>query len=240
MNVLINGTSISRGEKSRPYYLKNCVKHKFDMINLAQAGAGNTYIHESIVEEIAQRSYDLVLIQWTYVDRLDIRVKDIGKFSDSEYTTQYQSAQNDWPHKVIYPVNDQDYVQKDWVFGCGYINQRRNDSVGRVFKEYYAVTGFNEHMAASLIKIISLQNTLKTLGIPYLFLEYRPMARFDRFKKLYDLIDWSQFYNGQDLYTIASQRNALDDTLHPSTECHEIYASNLYQDLVNRTYLHDR
>jgi hypothetical protein len=239
MNVLVNGTSISRGENSWPYYLKNCVKHKFDIVNLAQAGAGNTYIHESTVSEISENPYDLVLIQWTYADRFDFRVKDISKFSDSEYTTQYQSAQNDWPSKTIIPFNDQDRVQKDWVFGCGYINERRDDSIGRVLKQYYQATGQSEHMFSSLIKIISLQNTLWALNIPYLFLEYRPMARFDRFKKLYDLIDWSKFYNGQDLYTIASQRNALDDTLHPSTECQEIYASNLYQDLIDRTYLHD-
>jgi len=239
MNVLINGTSISRGENSWPYYLKNCVKHKFDMINLAQAGAGNTYIHESIVEEIAQRSYDLVLIQWTYVDRLDIRVKDIGKFTDTEYTSLYQSSQNDWPSKVIHPVNDQDYVQKDWVFGCGYINQRLDDSVGRVFKEYYAVTGFNEHMAASLIKIISLQNTLKTLGIPYLFIEYRPMTKFDRFQQLYQLIDWAQFSNVAPLFEMAREREALDDTLHPFIECHVDYAASLYKELVDRKLIND-
>ncbi len=236
MKVLVNGTSISRGDQSWPYCLQKLCNN-VDIINLAQAGAGNTYIHESTVEELAQRNYDLVLIQWTYVDRLDIRVKDINKFSDTEYTSLYQSQQNDWPGKIIYPVNDQDYVQKDWVFGCGYINQRRDDSVGRVFKEYYEVTSFNEHMASSLIKIISLQNTLKTLGIPYLFIEYRSMTKFDRFQKLYELIDRSQFSTTGTLFDLASQQNSLDDTLHPFIECHQDYAAALYKELIDRKLL---
>lgn len=239
MNILVNGTSISRGDQSWPYYLKKLTKQNLNIVNLAQAGAGNTYIHESTVAEIGERPYDLVLVQWTYADRFDFRTKDISQFADTEYTSLYQSQQNDWPGKIIHPVNDQDYVQKDWVFGCGYINERKNNSIGQVLKQYYQVTGPSEHMASTLIKIISLQNTLTSLSIPYVFIEYRPMTQFDRFKQLYDLIDWSQFYNGQDLYTIAKQRNALDDTLHPSVECHEIYAGNLYQDLINRKYLHD-
>ena len=239
MNVLVNGTSISRGNQSWPYYLQRLVKQDFNLVNLAQAGSGNTYIHESTVAEISERTYDLVILQWTYVDRFDFKTKDISKFRDTEYTSLYQSAQNDWPEKIIDPINDQDWVQKDWVFGCGYINERRDDSIGRVLKEYYNVTGPSEHMFASLIKIISLQNTLRALNIPYLFMEYRPMTRFDRFKKLYDLIDWSCFYSGEDLFTIAKQRNSLDNTLHPSAECQKIYAQALYQDLIVRKYIHD-
>jgi hypothetical protein len=233
MNILVNGTSISRGDKSWPYYLQHLIG-SCNIINLAQAGSGNAYIHESTVVEIAQRKYDLVLIQWTYVDRLDVRVKDISKFSDTEYTSKFQSEQNDWPSKQIYPTNDQDYVQKDWVFGCGYINERKDDSIGRLFKEYYNVTSFAEHMNASLIKIISLQNTLAALNIPYLFIEYRPMVQFDRFAHLCELIDWSQFANTPHLFDIAQERGALDDTLHPSTECHAIFANHLYTELCNR------
>lgn len=230
MNILVNGTSISRGAGSWPYCLQKLIGNA-EIVNLAQAGAGNTYIHESTVAEISQRTYDLVLIQWTYVDRVDIRVKDISKFNDTEYTSNFQSQQNDWPDKKIYPVDDQDYVQKDWAFGCGYINQRLDDSIGRVFKEYYAVTGFNEHMSSSLIKIISLQNTLKALGVPYMFIEYRPMARFDRFQQLYQLIDWDQFSKITPLFESARERNALDDTLHPFIECHLDYADALYKEL---------
>jgi len=236
MNILVNGTSISRGAKSWPYELQQLIG-SCNIVNLAQAGSGNTYIHESTVAEIAQRTYDLVLVQWTYVDRLDVRVKDIGKFADTEYTSDFQSQQNDWPSKQIHPINDQDYVQKDWAFGCGYINERKDNSLGRLFKEYYDVTGFSEHMNSSLIKIISLQNTLKALGVPYVFIEYRPMTRFDRFDHLYKLIDWSKFANTTHLFDIAQAREALDDTLHPSLECQCIFAEQLYTELCDRNLI---
>jgi hypothetical protein len=240
MNILVNGTSISRGNKSWPYYLQEKINTACNIVNLAQAGSGNTYIHESTVAELSERQYDLVLVQWTYADRFDFRTKNIEQFSDSEYTSFYQSQQNDWPDKIIHPVNDQDYVQKDWVFGCGYINERRDDSVGRVLKEYYQVTGPSEHMSATLIKIISLQDTLKTLNIPYVFIEYRPMTRFDRFENLYKLIDWSQFYTGKDLFTMAKESNALDSTLHPSIECQQGYASNMHNFLIKKGFINGR
>ena len=235
MNVLVNGTSISRGENSWPYFLQSHCD--FSLVNLSQAGSGNTYIHESTVEEISKRSYDLVLVQWTYSDRFDFRVKNISKFNDSTYTTNYQCQQNDWPSKKIYPVNDQEYVQRDWIFGCGYLNERRDDSIGRVFKELYQHIGANEHVFSTLIKIIYLQNTLKKLKIPYLFMEYRPMTQLSRFNELNKLIDWENFYSGKHLFTIAKEHDSLDDTLHPAVHCQQIYAQDLYQDLVKRNYI---
>lgn len=235
MNILVNGTSVSRGENSWPYFLQS--HFDFSLINLAQAGGGNTYIHESTVAEVSEHAYDLVLIQWTYTDRFDFRVKDIAKFADSTYTSNYQCQQNDWPSKKIHPVNDQDRVQRDWIFGCGYLNQRLDDSIGTVFKNLYQHISANEHVFSTLIKIISLQNTLKQLRIPYMFMEYRPMSRFDRFDKLYQLIDWENFYSGKHLYTIAKEQDALDDTLHPSVECHRMYAQDLYHELTKRNYI---
>jgi hypothetical protein len=238
MNVLVNGTSISRGEQSWPYYLQS--HFDYSLVNLAQAGSGNTYIHEATVAELSERPYDLVIIQWTYTDRFDFRVKDINKFYDSTYTSDYQCQQNDWPSKQIHPVNDQDYVQRDWIFGCGYINERIDNSIGQVFKGLHKHIGANEYMFSTLVKIISLQNTLKALSVPYLFMEYRPMIQLSRFDQLYKLIDWNNFYSGKHLFTIAKEHGALDDTLHPSAECQEIYASDLYNDLVKRKFINAR
>lgn len=232
MNILVNGTSISRGKGSWPYYLQQSIDNS-EIVNLAMAGAGNTYIHESTMSEIAQRSYDLVLIQWTYANRIDLRVSNIKQFADSEYTSDFQSRQNDWPDKKIFPINDTEYAQKDWIFGCGYINEKKDDSIARVFKEYYKRSSLNEYTESTLIKIISLQNTLVSLGVPYLFIEYREMTRFDRFDYLYKLINWDRFCYTH-LFNIAEDRNALDDTLHPSLECQGIFAEHLYKELCDR------
>jgi hypothetical protein len=234
MNILVNGTSISRGNKSWPYYLQEKIGPHCNIVNLAQAGSGNTYIHESTVEEISQRKYDLVLIQWTYANRIDFRVKDINNFRDTTYTSDYQSQQNDWPNKIIYPINDQDYVQKNWIFGCGYINEQKNDSLGKVVKEYYAVTDVNEYVFSKLIKIISLQNTLKAQNIPYLFVPYRPITQLPRFENLNNMIDQSNIFNTS-LYKLSTDHNAFfNSTDHPLPLIHESYAEHLYQELLTR------
>lgn len=209
--------------------LENC-----NLVNLAQAGSGNTYIHESTVEEISQRNYDLVLIQWTYANRIDFKVKDITQFSDTTYTTDYQRQQNDWPSKVVYPVNDQNYVQKNWIFGCGYLNEPDTKSLRQAMKGYYDVTDSDEHIFSKLIKIISLQNTFKTQKIPYLFVPYRPIPQLERFKSLNNMIDKSNV-SELSLYKLSTEHNPLfNATDHPLPEIHKLYAEQLYQNLLAR------
>jgi len=237
MNVLVNGASICRGPESWPYILQNKIESEFNIVNLAQSGAGNYYTHESTVSEIAKRPYDLVMIMWSYADRFDFRVRDIGLFRDTQSTSWYSLRQNDWPDKVIHPVNDQDYVEDNWVFGCGYLNQRLNDSVGRVLKEYYRVAGSQEFMSHTLIKIISLQNTLKVLDIPYVFMNYRPLLRLKEFDHLHGIIDWSKFYNGPYLNHLAKEHNDFDDTLHPQITSQTIYANHVYDFLIRKNLI---
>lgn len=237
MNILVNGTSISRGNESWPYYLQELIGKHCNIVNLAQAGSGNTYIHESTVEEISQRSYDLVLIQWTYANRIDFRVKDIDKFQDTTYTSDYQSQQNDWPGKIIHPINDQDYVQKNWIFGCGYINEQKNDSLGRVVKEYYAVTDVNEYVFSKLIKIISLQNTFKIQRIPYLFVPYRPLTQLARFENLNKMIDTSNVFDTS-LYKLSTDHDkSFNSTEHPLLIIHKQYAQCLHDELIKRNLI---
>lgn len=237
MNVLINGASICRGPESWPYILQKKIHSKFDIVNLAQSGAGNYYIHESTVSEISKRPYDLVMVMWSYADRFDFRVRDIGLFRDTQSTSWYSLRQNDWPSKVIHPVNDQDYVEDNWVFGCGYLNQRLNDSVGRVLKEYYRVAGSQEFMSHTLIKIISLQNTLKILNIPYVFMNYRPMLKLKEFDHLHNIIDWSMFYDGPYLNHLAKEYDDFDDTLHPKITSQTAYANCVYDYLIRQNLI---
>lgn len=235
MNILINGTSLTQGQGQWADFLQKKLGRNYNIVNIAQAGAGNTYIHEATVSELSERPYDLLILQWTYFDRLDIRVKDITQFQDTTYTTEYQTTyNNDWKGKIIYPVNDQDYVQKDWIFGCGYLNEQKDDSIGKVFKEYYNVTGPYEHMFSSLMKMISLQNTLIAMNIPYVFMTYRPFLKLERFEHLYKLIDWSKFYDTTHLYTLAKEYDALDETDHPLPTVQKMHANNLYDALKER------
>jgi hypothetical protein len=235
MNVLVNGASICRGDGSWPYYLQEKAQTKFNLVNLAQSGAGNYYLHDSTISEIAKRPYDLVMVMWSYPERFDFKVKNIMSFQDTQSTSWYSLRQNDWPTKQIHPVNDQEYVEDNWVFGCGYLNQRLDtQSVGRVLKEYYRVAGPREFMSATLIKIIGLQNTLKTLGIPYVFMNYRPLLKTKEFNHLYSIIDWSNFYDGPYLNHLAKEYDDFDDTLHPKTTSQRAYTEHVYEFLLKK------
>jgi hypothetical protein len=238
MNILINGGSVCRGEGSWPYLLQEKIPN-CNIVNLALSAAGNTYIHETIVSEISQRPYDLVLAMWTYAERFDFRVKNIHQFDDTTTTSYYESQQNDWPSKKIYPINDQDYVQKNWVFsGNGeHFTRKRNDSVGRVLHEYYKVTGPKEHSFSTIMRIISLQNTLKTINVPYVFMSYRPMPRIKEYNSLYGMIDDNNFFTDTCLHGVAKKLNAFDDTFHPLPIAHQQYADQLHSHLIKNNYI---
>jgi hypothetical protein len=234
-NLLVNGCSFSRGPKSWPY----CLKYK-NIVNLAQAGAGNTYIHETTVSELAQRSYDFVVVMWTGIHRVDYKVSNINKFSESKYTSQHQSQQNDWPEKTIYPVNDQDYVEKNWVFGCGHVNNELALKQSKMFDGVYKQVGYPEFIDSLLIKMISLQNTLKQMQIPYLFTFYED---YDHDLKtntnLYSMLDQTRIYSKENINSIAKTNKWFDsDNIHPGPMAHQTWA-NLIQPKIEEIYSYE-
>lgn len=220
--MLINGCSFSRGPGSWPYHLD------YNVVNLAQAGAGNTYIFESTMHELAQRHYDAVTIMWTGIHRVDMQVHEIAHFSDSKYTSAYQRLQNDWPEKIVVPVNDQDYVDPNWIFGCGHFNQEPAMLKTHAFDTLYRYQTDKEFCQGLLIKMVSLQNTLKQLNIPYLFTFYQPY--FDCLKAygLFSLLDLDSIYNSTNISTLARNINSYDaDGIHPGIQAHRNWANTL-------------
>lgn len=230
MVVLANGCSFSRGPNSWPYALQKI--YNFNLVNLAQAGAGNSYIFESTVAEIAERNYDLVLIMWTGPNRIDYRV---DTHFATPYTSAYQSSQNDWPEKNINPINDQDYVQKDWVFGCGYLNFDK--SLKELFSPYYRNVSYSQMVDSFLIKVISLQSILKQKDIPYVFSFYNKYV--DEIKllnpALCDLINWDNCCINNNIDTIMHKNQWFDtDGSHPGTQAHTAWANELKKHITQR------
>ena len=221
-NILINGCSFSRGPGSWPYHLKNAT-----VTNLAQAGAGNTYIHDTTIAELAQRSYDQVVIMWTGLSRIDFKVNNIDYFSESKYTSLYQSLQNDWPEKIIEPVNDQDYVEKNWVFGCGHLNNEPAMTKSHMFDWAYRYQDQPEFVYNFLIKAISLQSFLKQMNTPYVFAFYQDYVdQLQQNSALYQLLDQRYIYNEQNIYQITQSNNWYDaDGFHPGPQAHQAWAT---------------
>lgn len=227
-NLLVNGCSFSRGPNSWPYFLSN-----MNLVNLAQAGAGNTYIHETTIAELSQRKYDLVIVMWTGISRIDFKVNDINLFCESTYTSQYQHAKNDWLEKIIYPINDQDYVEKDWVFGCGHINTESEIRKSGLFTNIYKHVDLKQFAYGLLIKMISLQSVLKQMNIPYLFSFYQDYeSELKTHVDLYNLLDHKRIYNKQNIYNIAKAENSFDtDQLHPGILAHKCWANLIQQQI---------
>jgi len=224
MNILVNGGSVSRGPGSWPY----CIASKLDanLVNLSQSGSGNTYIHETTIAELAQRSYDIVLIQWTPFIRFDHKVRDVSKFSGTIFTSEHQHRQNDWPEKIVEPVNDQDYVERDWIFGCGVaVNCDQDPVLNDAFGGFYRHSGPSEHMYHATMKLISLQSFLQVKKIPYLFVFGRQFKILERYNHLQKLVDWDQCYTDHTILDLMEQRNSRDpDGLHPSADVYIEFA----------------
>jgi hypothetical protein len=224
MKILVNGGSPSRGPRSWPYLIQQYLNS--DLVNLSLSGSGNNYIHETTIAEIAQRSYNLVLIQWSPFIRFDFKVKDIETFSDTIYTSLHQSAQNDWPEKIVEPINDQDYIEKNWIFGCGVaFNSDPDPSLNKAFEGFYKYSGASEQIYHAAMKIISLQSFLQVKKIPYLFVFARPFRIPDRYRHLRNLINWTNVYTDYAILELMEQRNSRDpDGIHPSTEVYQEFA----------------
>ena len=232
MKTLVNGCSFSRGPISWPYHLQ--AVDQSQLSNLACAGAGNTYIFESTLQEICQRSYDMVLIMWTGISRVDLLIEDKNYFNDSAYTSAFQKTQNDWVEKIIEPINDQDYVNSDWIFGCGHINQEKFLTQTKVFEGIYRHVGPNQFLFHLGIKIIALQSVLKYNKIPYIFMFYQPFDQeFKKYPYLFDNIDWNNFYVKQNIFSMAQKNQDFDDTNHPglitNREWAQLIDNQLYQ-----------
>jgi hypothetical protein len=225
MNILVNGSSFSRGEHSWPTLLQKQLG--CDLVNLSVAGCGNSYIQETTISELAQRTYNRVIIMWSPFDRVDYKITNVNLFSGTIYNSKYQSEQNDWPSKVLHPVNDQDYVEKDWIFGCGFVNQDKDTALQEAFHGYYKYTDRWQQIYSNLMRVISLQGFLKSINQPYLFTFARQFRQFDRYDHLYNLLDWDNIYE-IDLQAIVRANNWFDpDGVHPGPQAHEYYAQEI-------------
>jgi hypothetical protein len=224
MNILVNGGSISQGPGTWPYLVQQ--HFVADIVNLAQAGAGNTYVSQATISELAQRDYDLVLIQWTPFIRFDYKVKNIEQFNNSIFTSKHQSERNDWPGKQIWPTNDQHLVEQDWIFGGGRaMNDDADAELTRAWDGFYHYAGASEHMYHATMSIIALQSYLKVKNIPYLFCFGRPWKLLDRYRHLNQQLDQSSMFTTY-IYDLADKNNwYAADGYHPNAQAHQQFAN---------------
>ena len=210
LKILVVGPSVTLGPETWPNYIKN--KLGCDLVNLSLIGAGNTYIHDTTIQEIARRQYDMVAVCWTYAQRWEFKTQHTAAVKE------WQSLQN--PHY--------DRLEKSWAFAhTDFADYTINSYREQLFRSHSALTNTRRlRLEATLIKIISLQSILKATGTPYLFTFYRPLLGYQiRFPELYAMLDWDNIMP-EYLYTMAKRRGWMDID-HPSSHAHACYAELL-------------
>jgi len=231
--ILVNGCSFSQGETAWPHHLQTFKQNH--VVNLSCSSAGNTYIHESTVSELSQRSYQAVLIMWSGLSRIDVKVNDPDKFKNSWYNSQFAAKHNDWPKKIIYPSNDRAHIDQEWVFGLGEQNRDPIVVQNGLFTGLYKHLDLPQFIFHFLIKMISLQNTLKVMGLPYCFMFYQPYQKdLQIFPMLCKLVDWNNVYLEKNIYEMALANNDVDSTNHPGAKTHLEWAGVVDQIIMNK------
>jgi hypothetical protein len=228
--VLVNGCSFSRGPISWPYHLQK--ELKFNLVNLALSAAGNTYIHNSTISELSKRPYDFVFIMWTGLQRNDIQVENIS-FFDECVTSAKQVLLNEWEEKTVWPINDQDYVEKDWVFvGMD------NAFIQRIkFSEYIKYRSRANETYQSLVQMVTLQSVLKQQSIPYVFSFYSDYGKeLQKHTELYALLDQTCICQEHNITNIAQELNSYDiDGYHPGVEANQAWANQIIKFIDAKT-----
>lgn len=226
MKLLVNGHCRSRGPGSWPYHLQKLLD--CELVNLSISNSCSLWQIQTTIDELSKRQYDLLIFMWCKIRFPSVKVHDISKFSDSTFTSLWSSAQNDWPEKIVYPFNDQDLVDKNWIQGHVQNNQC---SVGKFFETYNQAVRFKVKTETELLRMIALQSFLKCRKQPYLFLYAEACPEYENFPYLYSKIDWSAFHPGPNIRDISKMHDGKWVASGPgpiaSPEGHAYYAELL-------------
>jgi hypothetical protein len=226
MKILVCGTSTAMGNttriKSWVYYLQQ--KLDCEVVNLSRVGCGNTYIHDSILAEITERPYDLVLVSWTAAKRMDFR-------TFKEHNPIDWSNLGGNPHLHL--------LQKDWLFPhTVFADEKINQLRQNVYDNYFPIIPRPDELhQMTLLKILSMQSVLKSYGVPYVFIFYRKLIQLKKFNNYYKKIDWNNVHD-KNLFLLAKHNNLWDNkSYHPTNEAHKIYADLMYDFLSTKNLI---
>jgi hypothetical protein len=221
MKILVNGASPAVSFQTWPDYLKKKTGH--EVVNLAQDGAGSTYIHDSTILELSRRNYDLVVIQWVDFERIEYRVNQ-------------KMAENKRGLWALKTNPHHHYVQNDWVFRPTTFKHDSTNEEIKLFENLHTKFSSSEILLTKhLTAVVSLQGFLKSMDVPYVFCFYRNPVGFHRCQSLYSLIDDTHVYEDS-LYQYAKQHKQFYER-HPTHEAQEAYTNRLIAHLTDKNLL---
>lgn len=166
MKVLISGCSFTQWPDYPggpnicwPRYLHE-LHPDWQIKSLAEAGAGNQYICDSVIRELSESCYDMVLVMWSGVSRLDY----LTSLEDEAWEKLFDS----YGFFRRLPNN-----KLGWIFSGGQLGTwYKNPVAHKMFYEMYKVSSKLSLANINLMEIVKLQNYLESKNIKYKFMSY--------------------------------------------------------------------
>lgn len=239
MNILISGCSFTHwpeepgSEKNIcwPTYLQEKKSH-FKIRNLAEPGAGNLYIANSIANALIAdpKKYDMVLVMWSGMTRLDF----LTDLSNDNWRSLFNAY--GFYRRMEHCPNRLGYIFSGGEIGPWF----QNNATRTLYREMYKISDHASLGYSNLIEIVKIQHLLKSMGIPYRFMSYvnywgdQPrvspngdfgVAAHPELKVLIDSIDFSQWIFADSdkncIYELAKANNDYHgDRFHPGAKTH--------------------
>lgn len=252
MTILISGCSFTKWPEwpggpniCWPKYLEKDHPN-WAIVNLAEPGAGNQYVSDSIVRHIIENptvKYDHVLVMWTGISRLDY----LTSVEDPDWNAMYDSY-------GFYRRVDSCPNKLGYIFSGGQIGTWFANSVAeKMFREMYKVSSPLSLASINLMEMIKLQNFLENRNINYTFMSYVNywgtgsnlsrngdfgVSDFPELESLIGSFNWSNWLFANEtkdcLYELSKQRNDFqDDNFHPGDAVQEHWANLVSQRLLD-------
>lgn len=246
MKVLISGCSFTQWPEypggpnsSWPKYLQQ-IHPNWQIKNLAEAGAGNQYICDSVIRELGNNTYDTILVMWSGVSRLD--------YLTSLEDDSWEQLFNSYGFFRRLPNN-----KLGWIFSGGQLGTWYKNSVAhKMFYEMYKVSSKLSLANINLMEIIKLQHYLESKKVSYKFMSYvnywttgdhvSPNGDFGvyEFTELQNIIEqidfdkWIFLNSDKDtIYDLAKLNNDFqNDKFHPGAKTHQIWAELVSKNLM--------
>lgn len=238
MKVLISGCSFTQWPAHPggpnvcwPKYLQD-LHPDWKIKSLAEAGAGNQYICDSIIRETINDNYDLILVMWSGVSRLDY----LTSLEDDAWEKLFDS----YGFYRRLPDN-----KLGWIFSGGQMGTWfKNPVAHKMFYEMYKVSSKLSLANINLIEIIKLQSYLEAKKLNFKFMSYvnywttgdhiSPNGDFGVYdfaelKGIIDQIDFAKWIfldnEKRSIYDLAiANKNFQNDMFHPGAQTHQDWA----------------
>lgn len=239
MKILVSGCSFTHWP-AEPGSQKNICWPSYlgdhDITNLAEPGAGNHYIANSIIRALCDRPdyYDMVLVMWSGVSRLDF----LTDISNPDWHRLFDAY--GFYRRIESCPNDLGYIFSGGFMGPWYLDP----AAGSVFRQLYKVSNDLSLAHHNVMEIVKCQEFLKSRNQPYRFMSYVNYWRsgkglspngdfgltdFNALKPLVDSIDFKQWIfadnerNG--IYEMAKEaKDYHGDKFHPGPTTHQHWA----------------